>query len=401
MAVSTLEESTDSATVSAAPDAESQHREMSGGVHFAALDGYRAVAALMVLLTHVAFATGVVVLGTWGHLLSRFDIGVALFFLLSGFLLYRPWARAALTGAPRPSLRRYAVRRGARILPLYVVVVAVTLALLPEIQPVPLSSWLIHLAALQIYTADGAIEGLTQTWSLCTEIAFYVLLPFLGWWATRRPAGRDPWRRQWWMLAAMVLIAWAFTAVRVGTDLLPDGAGYWLPGYLDWFALGMALALVELRSRQPDPPRSVRVLTAAARDQWTCLVAAIALLVVAISPLGGSYDFAPTGGWESMTKHVLYGLAAGAFLLPGLVGGSGPVVTAMSQRPIALVGLVSYGVFLWHLMLLRILMPALGIPYFSGRFFEVAALLVVVTLVVATLTYRLVERPAQRWAHRR
>ena len=77
--------------------AESQQLEVSGGVHFAGLDGYRAVAALMVVITHVAFSTGVVTTtGTWGHLLGRLDFGVALFFLMSGFLLYRPWVRAEI-----------------------------------------------------------------------------------------------------------------------------------------------------------------------------------------------------------------------------------------------------------------------------------------------------------------
>ena len=85
-------------------------------MHFAGLDGYRAVAALMVVLTHVAFSTGVVVTqGTWGHLLGRLDFGVPLFFLMSGFLVYRPWVRRAFDGTTRPSLRRYAIRRAARL----------------------------------------------------------------------------------------------------------------------------------------------------------------------------------------------------------------------------------------------------------------------------------------------
>ena len=68
----------------------------------------------------------------------------------------------------------------------------------------------------------------------------------------------------------------------------------------------------------------------------------------------------------------------------------GPVVAVLQHPVLAKIGLVSYGVFLWHLMLLRVLMPALGIPYFSGRFLEVTALLVVVTLnhVTAPLARR-------------
>ncbi len=198
--------------------AESDRREMSAGAHFAGLDGYRAVAALMVVLTHVAFSTGVVVTaGTWGHLLGRLDFGVALFFLMSGFLLYRPWARAAFDATPRPSLRRYAIRRAARILPLYWVVVVVTLLVLPEIQPVGTDQWWKHLLALQIYLPGGAIEGLSQTWSLCTEISFYVALPVLAVLAGSG-RGRDPWRRQVVLLATLVVVATTYNAVNAFTD---------------------------------------------------------------------------------------------------------------------------------------------------------------------------------------
>jgi peptidoglycan/LPS O-acetylase OafA/YrhL len=400
--VSTLDDTTEPSTVGGRSPAESQQREVSGGAHFASLDGYRAVAAVMVLLTHVAFATGVVVLSGWGHLLARFDIGVALFFLLSGFLLYRPWARAALAGAPRPSLRRYAVRRSARVIPLYLVVVVVTLSLLPELRPVSLGTWLSHLFAVQIYQPRGAVEGLTQTWSLCTEISFYVLLPLLGSWVLRRGRGepRDPMRRQVALLLALVLVAVVFNLIRVSTSLLPLMSAYWLPGYLDWFAIGMGLAVVQVRSQQADPPAPVTFLVAMARDQWTCLAMAAALLVVAVTPLAGAYDFNATGAWESMLKHTLYVLSAALFLLPGVLGGDGPVVRGLSRRPAVLIGLVSYGVFLWHLVLLRAVMLVLGIPVFTGGFWLVAGTLLVVTLLVATVTYRLVERPAQRWAHR-
>jgi peptidoglycan/LPS O-acetylase OafA/YrhL len=120
---------------------------------------------------------------------------------------------------------------------------------------------------------------------------------------------------------------------------------------------------------------------------------------VAVTPIGGSYDFTPTAPWESMIKHWLYLWCAFFLLLPGLVGGRGwtrQLTRTIPRR----IGLISYGIFLWHLVLLRMLMPALHIPFFTGRGVLVLALLLPLTLVVATITYRLVERPAQRWAHR-
>src|SRR5260370_42480308 len=83
------------------------------------LDGLRAAAAVAVVLTHVAFQTGEVVRGAGGALLGRLDAGVAVFFALSGFLLYRPYVAARWDGRPPPPVRRYALRRAARILPAY------------------------------------------------------------------------------------------------------------------------------------------------------------------------------------------------------------------------------------------------------------------------------------------
>ena len=62
------------------------------------LEAYRGIAALMVVLTHVGFFSGLGVVGPWAGWLSRLDFGVTLFFLLSGFLLFRPYALAAATG---------------------------------------------------------------------------------------------------------------------------------------------------------------------------------------------------------------------------------------------------------------------------------------------------------------
>ena len=96
-----------------------------------ALDGVRALAALAVLVTHVAFTTGAYGAGLPGALLARLDVGVPLFFVLSGYLLYRPHARARVGGRPALPARAYLLRRAARILPAYLLVVLVVFTVLP------------------------------------------------------------------------------------------------------------------------------------------------------------------------------------------------------------------------------------------------------------------------------
>ena len=90
-----------------------------------ALDGLRAVAALLVVATHAAYLTGFTVNGgLLGRLAGRGDFGVAIFFALSGFLLHHGLVADARDG--RTDLRAYAVRRAARVLPAYWVTLAVS-----------------------------------------------------------------------------------------------------------------------------------------------------------------------------------------------------------------------------------------------------------------------------------
>ena len=82
-----------------------------------ALTGLRAVAALLVVGTHAAFATGKLTHGYVGAIYAHLEVGVAIFFVLTGFLLFRPWVRAAAGGSAPPDLSRYARHRVRRILP--------------------------------------------------------------------------------------------------------------------------------------------------------------------------------------------------------------------------------------------------------------------------------------------
>ena len=81
-----------------APDPSREHRGYPG------LNALRAAGALMVLTTHTAFDTGQVPRGWTGAVLARMDFGVALFFVLSGFLLGRPFLLRGARGLPAPAL---------------------------------------------------------------------------------------------------------------------------------------------------------------------------------------------------------------------------------------------------------------------------------------------------------
>ncbi|RZI80656.1 MAG: acyltransferase, partial [Microbacterium sp.] len=154
------------------------------------LDTVRALAALAVLATHTSFWAGFYPQGLLGAMTARLDIGVAVFFVLSGFLLGQPFLAATADGTTPPRAGRYLWKRFLRIVPLYVVTVVVALLALPENDAAGPSTWIRQLTLTQVYPPADLVAGLTHMWSLCVEVAFYLALPLLLWplhrWSARR-----------------------------------------------------------------------------------------------------------------------------------------------------------------------------------------------------------------------
>ncbi len=334
---------------------------MGGRRQLPALDGLRAVAAGTVLLTHVAFRTGETGRGAGGAVLARFDAGVAIFFVLSGFLLYGSTGR----------LRRYALRRAARILPAYWVVVAVAALF----WSVPATHWWLG----QTYLGSLATP-LTQTWSLGAELAFYVALPGLA--ALAR-------RWEWPTLIGCAVLAYGWIVV---VHLLgaPQRMLLWLPGHLDWFAVGMAVAVV---ARRGGPAWLGRL----AAWPGTCWAAAGALLLLLSTPIAGPLTLAPVPGPEAVLKEASYALFAALLLVPCVLG---PQRGVLASEPLRFLGRVSYGVFLWHLIVLDVVYRLTGWADFSGRMLAVALLTGLFSVLLGWLSWVLVERPALRLADR-
>jgi peptidoglycan/LPS O-acetylase OafA/YrhL len=357
----------------------------------------RALAALAVVTTHVAFQTGRAAQGTFGGVLARLDLGVAIFFVLSGFLLTRPWVHAAIAGRRAPSSKVYLWRRGLRILPAYWVVCATALIVLPQNFSATPADWARHALLLQTARAGDLAHGLTQTWSLAVEVAFYLLLPVLAALACRSlRRGR---------IASMVAVCLPMVAVAIGwqiltrtTDLVDRAvAGFWLPGYLGWFAAGIFLSVLA-----SDAPRSSRLresMRDAARSGWALWGIAAALLLISATPVAGPRGFEATPtAWEAVTKTLLYGAIACCLLIPAAFGTASQsrLVQALEAKPLRFLGEVSYGIFLWHLVALSLVLRWSGVAPFTGQFAETWFKTVSLTLLLATASLLLVERPVQR-----
>jgi peptidoglycan/LPS O-acetylase OafA/YrhL len=375
----------------------------AAAVAFPALDSLRAVAAIAVLATHAAFWAGAYARPVWGTPLARLDVGVAVFFVLSGFLLSRPWIARHRAGLPPPSTLHYLWKRALRLVPVYVVTVVAALTLLPGNRDAGAGTWVATLLLGNIYVDDQLPDGLTQMWSLSTEVAFYVVLPALMWLALARVRrhGRD---RLWLVAAGMALVNVVWL---MDLSVRWDGGGtmirLWLPSYLVWFAVGIVLATCDVRSRAGAggtdrlTDRVTVVLREMGRSPGLCWLAAAALFVIASTPLAGPADLTPTSLGAALTKNLLYAAIAGLVILPGVFAPpEGRFVRALSLPVLRHVGHLSYGIFCVHLILLELVADWRDMPLFEGRGLELFVLTLTASLVVSEVLHRLVERPFLR-----
>lgn len=367
---------------------------------FPVLDTLRAVGALAVLTTHTSFQAGSYGRsGLWGVLTARLDVGVALFFVLSGFLLARPWLARAVQDAARPSIGRYYWKRFLRIYPLYAVTVLIALLAIGENQGRTALAWLRTLTLTDVYFVNMLPHGLTQMWSLAAEVAFYVVLPGLMLLAVGR-SGPLRGSRVLALLAAMVALGWWWQvdgAVRIagGSPGIPLT---WLPAYSTWFAVGIGLALIHvLLPLGRLPRRLAAAVTTLGALPGVCWTAVAGLLLVCATPVAGPtlLQVATTG--ESLAKNLLYAAIGGLVVLTGAFADpAGRYARAMGSRPLRHLGVISYGIFSLHLSVLALVWTVTGHPLFRGHGVQVWLLTVAGTLVAAEVLYRVVERPAMR-----
>lgn len=362
---------------------------------FVALDGLRAVGALGVLTTHVAFQSGDSLQGQFAGFLARLDAGVALFFVVSGFLLFRPHVVAHLDGHTRPRTRRYLWYRAVRILPVLWVAVALAWLLIGDSTA---RLYLAHAFLVQIYISDHLVHGLTQMWSLATEVAFYLALPAIAALLCRGTADGRWIRRAAGVLAVPLILGplWMYSVTAMGYSL----PRLWLPGFLGWFSAGMLLALWNAAAeRRLITTPTLFELTKHPGSLWAL---AFAFYALATTPLAGPLDLSePTAGAAAL-KNVLYCAIAVLVVLPTIPRNvpATPALALLSGRVGRLLGSISYGLFAYHVLVLFLVDETLGLSPFDGRFVERFLPTLGISVVLAAVSYRFMERPLMRWARR-
>jgi len=371
-----------------------------GNPRFPLFDSLRAIAVLAVVFFHVCLVSGALddrVVGDAAGVLGA--QGPVLFFAISGFLLYRPWVATA------PSVARYARRRALRILPAYWLALTL-LAIFPGIVGVFSDDWWRYYLFLQQYSQETLSRGIPVAWTLCVEVAFYLALPV---WALT--VGRLALRPQLVALAALALggAVVQVLALRLEVSHL---VAQTLLGQCTWMAVGMALAIASVAAEHR-PSRLGRLVRDHSGWCWAGALAAFAALAVLRRHEGGLIGIIAALQTqqpllEAVADVALSGALTALLLLPAVFAGRGFPHRVLAAPPLAWIGLVSYGIFLWHLTIAEFLALPAAPQQFSASGLDLAAkipfavtpvllvLILALTCAIAAASYYLVELPFLR-----
>lgn len=363
------------------------HEEARLGV----LDGLRGLAVLLVLWYHIWEISWLPAPATWLQFVPETGFaGVILFFFLSGFVITYPFVRALHAGRPAPSWGHFAWRRFTKIVPSYVLSIAVAYALgyaqqQPNASTVP--DVVTHLLFIHTWFPDrfGAINGVL--WTLAVEVEFYLIFPIV-WQGFRRAP--------WIVAAAMIAAAWGWRSyAHCCFGNLFEQYAENLPGYLDIFATGMLTAYVYTRFAP-----ALKTVWARAAGPLVAIGGWVAFYYL----LQDLFGFRLADQWQivwQVDKRPLLGAAFAAIALGSLVA---PVwwQWLLANPPLKFMAAISYNLYLYHQLVARELL-AWHVPPYKGdqhddpqwelRYTQIAF---AVTIAQAALVTYLFERPLLR-----
>ncbi|MDQ2894466.1 MAG: acyltransferase [Actinomycetota bacterium] len=324
-----------------------------GHPRFPAADSLRAIAALSVLAAHASFLSSIQHPHWWRVLTEQLTVGVPVFFVLSGFLLYRPFFSSEVGPAPRPRVGDFTRRRLLRIIPAYWLALTL-LAIEPGLSDVFTHDWWRYYGFLMVYEPLTRELGLTVAWTLCIEVTFYIALPLYAAVTRRMSRGLAPNGRIRLQLALLTILGLGSVAFGY---LRHDPATPSLLTYFDWFALGMGLAVISTAERECRRSLApIRWLERWPSAGWVLALAGYLAVCGLVAGAAGfqvsSSAFYLLGEWRTLVLHLSEGLIACLIVAPAVLGGHGGWPRRLlAARPLLWLGLVSYGIYLWNLPL--------------------------------------------------
>ena len=365
-----------------------------------ALDGVRAAAVCLVIAFHGwSQQPDFLAPGQWKQQYPMYYTwtGVHLFFVLSGFLLFLPYARWLLAQEPRPSAAKFYKRRALRVGPAYLVCLTILNLAGPHTWAAA-KDWLLHTTFLfnfrpaSIYSIDGVF------WTMAVEVQFYALLPILAciaYWLSRGlgvPAAT----------AALFigLTAVSFASVAAAKALDPHGdrllwtglvgttsVTYFLSVFGAGIACSVAYTILSQIHRTLIEARRLRRLASG------IFIGGLGLGIALVFTSSISVSFG---------RNSLFGVVYGSLLF-GILFGAPALRRLFELRVVRFMGLISYSLYLWHLVVLTAVAPWLHqVGNSTDRLLLGVATELVGAVPIAYISYMLSERPfiaARRRAH--
>ena len=342
-----------------------QAEDFARNPHTPALDGLRGMAAYMVVISHVSNATGL-----WGTMLGQGggQVGVMIFFVLSGYLMGALYRDRPMTAA---NVMDYAVRRFARVVPLFYLVVTASFVLEFVSVTAGLGFQVYGIRPDEAVIHYAFVWGVNVLWTIPVEIHFYVLFVPL-WWLYARSA------RAMILLSAFAAIAYCVLPITVPQEPRT------FPYYAVFFLCGMLTSHVVRLDAQP--AKSVL---------WTVFLTACFLLPFILYPNIYAVLFGRSGWllreeYQQMWHDARYPAAATLCLVAALC--AAPVRAMLAHKVMVYAGAISYSVYLLHI-------PVIGaLARFTPlQAYPVAFLLAALagTTVLATVSFFAFERPVR------
>jgi peptidoglycan/LPS O-acetylase OafA/YrhL len=339
-----------------------------------ALDGLRGLAILLVMVEHTHLAP-----------FHGGGMGVDLFFVLSGFLI-SALLLAEFQRSGGLDIRRFYYRRGLRLLPALLVLVAATTVLALAFHHSQIGKATLAMAPKTLFyvanlgrTDVGNASLLAHTWSLSIEEQFYLVWPL-----ALLLLLRTRWPRT--VLVGVVLaLAGLTTVTRTVSYLLgpdtPEHFGRWYfrtDTKFDALLLGCTIALL-LASDLP-------------RSRWFARLPIAAIGLVSFLALLAVVPWVDQTRVSFMVQLSVFRLASAGLVLAFVVGGRprSLLERAFSMRWLCFIGVLSYSLYLWHFPVFALAQHQLG------RSLKSLLVELPVTLLLAYGSYRLVERPFLR-----
>ncbi|MHB8511089.1 MAG: acyltransferase family protein [Actinomycetota bacterium] len=349
-----------------------------------ALESCRGLAATMVVAYHVAKYTSWPVRFTPRLLISNGDAGVTLFFVLSGFLLWRPFADSIWKRERTWDTKRFLVNRTLRIVPTYWVALTIVLAT-GGFASASIGQYLL----LQNYRRSTLFSGISPAWTLSLEVAFYLLLPIVG------AIGLALAKRTRNLAAVQygILIAWAGSSVlfkivsySVWRRPASDSFIYFsFPSKMNLFAFGMLLAVWHAR----------RASATSARRPWLSWLAPVTGALIIAAAVSSRYSSNLSAIWFDTVCGVGFTLLIHPLIFPNR-SKMGVIRKTLEWKPLVWLGTISYSLYLWH----HPLISWMAKVHLLRSSLSMVPLNLIVAFVasvfVAFVSYRLVEYPFLR-----